>query len=203
GLLPGSREKEVKYLLPVLLRAARLIRENIPEARFIIPLTSATFKSSSSLNEQNIRNYIFKTLPDAILTVDETYNVYPILDFAIVASGTATLEAACASTPMIIIYRVSLLTEFLARISGRLPLVFGLPNIIMGRRVISEFAQRDANPVKIAREVTAFYFQGEKVQEQKDFLQEIKKKMGEPGATERAASVVIDFLQEIDQGQQE
>ncbi|MDD2715454.1 MAG: lipid-A-disaccharide synthase [Candidatus Wallbacteria bacterium] len=198
GLLPGSREKEVKYLLPVLLKAARLIKSSIPNAKFIIPITSATFKTSEDMNQEKIEGYIRQNFPEAQLTVDATYNVFSTLDFAVIASGTATLEAACMNIPMIIIYKISLLTELIARLSGKLPIIFGLPNLILGRQVIPEFAQRDANPEKIASEVVNFYRNQERIEQQKNYLKDVLKKMGEAGATERAARLIIDFLRRND-----
>jgi len=194
GLLPGSRSKEIKYLLPILIKSAKLIKKRIKNAFFIIPMTSASFSKESGISETAIRKKIKSELEGCILTIDETYNIFQILDFAIIASGTATLEAACSMVPMIIIYKVSLLTELVGRIMNRLPDIFGIPNLIMKRREIPELAQKDANPVKISSELFKLLENEEKLNRQKKFLLEIKKRIGDSGATGRAAKIVMEFL---------
>lgn len=194
GLLPGSREREIKYLLPVLIKSAKEIKKRIPNAFFIVPMTSASFMQKSNISERKIRNILKRELSDSLLTIDETYNIFQVLDFAIIASGTATLEAAYSDIPMVIIYKISLLTEIIARITGRLPKMFGIPNLMMDKRVIPELAQRDANPERISSELCRLYEDPDELKKQMDFLCQIKKKIGASGATHRAAEIVMEFL---------
>jgi len=194
GLLPGSREREIKYLLPVLIKSAKEIKKKIPNAFFIVPMTSASFMQKAKISERKIRDVLKRELSDSLLTIDETYNIFQVLDFAVIASGTATLEAAYSNIPMVIIYKISLLTEIIARITGRLPKIFGIPNLMMGKKIIPELAQSDANPERISRELCRFYEDSSELKKQRDFLSDVKKKIGASGATKRAAEIVKEFL---------
>lgn len=194
SLLPGSREKELVYMLPVIFKTAQIIQKKIKNIQFLIPITSATLKVSKKYNEKYIRRYLKENLPSAKLIIDETYDALAISNFAIITSGTATLEAACLNIPMIIIYRVSKITEWIARLSSKLPVMFGLPNLLMGRQLIPELAQSDASPQNIANEFLSYYYNPEKLKEQIKFLKQIRKKMGEKGATNRTADIILNEL---------
>jgi lipid-A-disaccharide synthase len=154
ALLPGSRHKELHYHLPEMLEAAaritRLDDSSYGTPQFVLPL-------ASTIRREQVEEAITARLSDGLsLTVleQETYNALGHAEIAVVASGTATVEAALLGTPMVIVYRASELNWRLIR-----PLIhletFGMVNLIAGRRVVPELMQRDVTGEKIAGEVAA------------------------------------------------
>jgi lipid-A-disaccharide synthase len=123
----------------------------------------------------------------------KTYDVIASADLAIVASGTATLETGLLGVPMIIIYKVSLFSELIARMFISVQHM-GLVNIIAGKTIAPELIQSDVNGQRIASEALAILLNHEKKQEMITELQDIRSKMGEPGAAGRAAKIACDML---------
>ncbi|HSE95683.1 MAG TPA: lipid-A-disaccharide synthase, partial [Methylomirabilota bacterium] len=122
GLLPGSRREEVRRLWPVLLGAARAIAVRIPGVRFAVPLTPGPVPPAVARSVQEAQ-LTLRILPG------EAHRVMAAADLLLVASGTATLEAACYGTPMIVVYRLSTLSYGLARLVVRGVSHISLPNI--------------------------------------------------------------------------
>jgi len=146
ALLPGSRASEVDMHASLLLRAARLIAEARADAQFLMPLAS---RATREQMRQAIHDEDAESLPITLM-YGHADDALRAADVALVASGTATLEAALARCPHAIFYKVAPLT---ARIVARkllLPYV-GLPNVIAGRFVVPELLQDDATPVNLAR----------------------------------------------------
>lgn len=186
ALLPGSRLSEVTKLLPEMLLAAEIISQKIPGVQFVLPLADTL--------EENIIFDISKNSPVKIKVIaGKTYDVISSADLAIVASGTATLETGLLGVPMIIIYKVSLFSELIARMFIRVQ-TMGLVNIIAGKTIAPELIQSDVNGQRIASETLAILLNPEKKQEMIGELQDIRTKMGEPGAARRAAQIAYDML---------
>ena len=114
ALLPGSREKEVKLLLPVMLDTAKIIHGQKPDSQFLI------LRSSTVRHEIFNRITAHYQLPIVMLS-DMTYDGISASDFALVASGTATLETAILGVPMVIMYKVSFLTWAYLKMAVKLP----------------------------------------------------------------------------------
>ena len=131
ALLPGSRQKEVRYILPTLCESADLIAVKKPGTQFVLPIAPGLD-----------RNFIEKFIQERPITiaVDETYNTIRYARAAIVASGTATLETALLGTPEVIVYRISGATWFLGKFLLKVRL-FGIVNIILGEEVVPELFQ--------------------------------------------------------------
>ena len=146
ALLPGSRMSEIEMHAELVLATAARIHEARDDARFLVPfVTRATRDAFESAMHRSGRD----ALPITLL-YGHAEDALRAADVGIVASGTATLEAALARCPHVIFYRVSALT---ARIVGRrllLPYV-GLPNVLAGGFVVPEFLQEDATPVNLAQ----------------------------------------------------
>jgi lipid-A-disaccharide synthase len=148
ALLPGSRQSEIDYMGELFINTARLLLERFPEAQFLVPLaTRATHEAF-----------------DAMLTRCKAWDL-PIRklfghaqmamiasDVVLVKSGTATLEVALTKRPMVITYKLSELTYRLVKRKLKLPYV-GLPNILLGDKVVPELLQHDATPQKLAEAV--------------------------------------------------
>lgn len=188
ALLPGSRNREISSLLPPLLGAARKIWEKNNNAQFIICRASTIARQiyKDIIDKEKI-DFPYKLLDD------DTYNAVRAGDLAIVASGTATLETAILNTPMIIVYKVSLLTWLLAKICIKIPCI-GLVNVVAGQKIVPELIQFDATPEKIARTATMLLNDKAALEKIHADLFAVKNALGLPGASRRAAEEIARFL---------
>lgn len=141
ALLPGSRQQEIKKLFPLMMSCKKLIQQKIPEAQFVLPLASGlSILDIQSRPEDHLH-----------ITQDPAYEVLNISEAAIVASGTATLEAALMKTPLAIVYKVWGFS-FAKRFIIKTPYI-GLCNIAAQQVVAKEFIQDEAKPQLIAAEI--------------------------------------------------
>ncbi len=146
ALLPGSRVSEVEMHTELVLRTAALIHEARPDARFLVPFVSRPTRAGFE-NAQHRLGYA--DLPVTLL-YGHANDALTAADVGIVASGTATLEAALSLCPHVVFYRVSALTAWIVRRKLRVPWV-GLPNVLAGRFVVPELLQDDATPGNLAQ----------------------------------------------------
>ncbi len=146
AFLPGSRQSEVKYLAHTYIETARLILQKLPEARFLVPLVS---RETRGIFEQAIYDCDAHELPITLL-FGHAQDAMIVADGVLVASGTATLEAALLKRPMVITYRMPALSYWLMKRKRYQPYV-GLPNILCGRFVVPELMQEDATPENLSQ----------------------------------------------------
>lgn len=146
ALLPGSRVSELEFHADVMIETARRLVEARPESRFFVPLAT---RETREYFESRLYALEARELPIAIL-FGHAHLALHAADAALVASGTATLEAALARCPMVITYRVPPLTYRLMRRKALLPYV-GLPNILAGEFVVPELLQDQATPEHLAQ----------------------------------------------------
>ena len=144
ALLPGSRRAEVNRLLPEMLKAAVLIKDERPETQFVLPL-------ADSISPESIASMMDAKQVTVHIVQNDTYDALAVSDIAIVASGTATLETALLDVPMVIVYRVSAITYYLAKLAVRIDHL-GLINILAGRTVGSS-----SESSKFGRKSTVFF----------------------------------------------
>ncbi len=187
ALIPGSRSGEIERLLPEMITAARLYLREQPETRFLIPVApSIQFADIENLIPANFRDYVtlFRQ-PLATLLKD--------VSFALVTSGTATLETALAEIPMVVIYKINQLSYMVGKRVIKVPFV-SLVNLIAGKEIVPELIQTEANPKKIVHQMRKIrdnklgYYKTVKA------LQKVKLRLGKPGAAHRAAIAIIDEL---------
>lgn len=145
AMLPGSRQSEVQQLADLYVKAAALIVLERPDIQFLVPLIT---RETRTLFEQAIYANQAEALPIQIL-FGHAHMAMEAADAVIVASGTATLEAALLKRPMVITYRMPALSWQILKRMNYLPYV-GLPNILAGRFVVPELLQKDATPEKLA-----------------------------------------------------
>ncbi len=187
GLLPGSRKKEIELLLPEMVKAAGLIAKNREEVRFAVPV-------AGTLDIEYIKGFTSGASAEINIFSGRAYDVMAASDFLLVASGTATLEAAIVGTPMAMTYRMAPLTYFIGR--RLVNLEFGsLPNIIAGKGIIPEFVQHNATGEKMAEEVLKVLSDTGRMAEMKEDLRKVREALGGPGASRRAAEIVYKALQ--------
>jgi lipid-A-disaccharide synthase len=184
AILPGSRHAELAQHLPVLREASRLIQRALP-AQFVI--AAAPGSSLAELRE----NWPSGVMPRVV--EGQTYNTLAAADAAIVSSGTATVEAALLDVPMVVIYRVTPLTALLAK-----PLLrtsyFSMVNLIAERRVVPELIQHDFTPDRVASEVVRLLRDSRARDELRAGLADVRRRLGPPGAAERAADAIAALL---------
>jgi len=188
GLLPGSRIHEVERLLPPLLASAHLLQKEIPDLQFILPLAPGLPKTILSSYIENI------SVPVKVVK-GFNYDVMNLSDLLITASGTATLEGAILGKPMIIIYRVSFLSYWIGRALIQVDHI-GLVNLVAGKEIAPELIQQDVHPQRIAEEALLILRDPILSRKMTDSMGEVCQKLGEPGAAQRAARIVISLLRE-------
>ncbi|MFC1643889.1 lipid-A-disaccharide synthase [Candidatus Omnitrophota bacterium] len=188
ALLPGSRKSEILNMLPVMLDTAERIHKDRKDIRFVIAenshLERALYDSALAGHEELALSRF----------TDDTFACLEKCDFAIVTSGTATLETAIMEKPMVITYRAAILTFILFRIFARIPFI-GLVNIIAGKEVAPELLQGDATAEKLSEKVMDIIKDEARMNRMKDELRKVKHSLGEKGASRRAAEAVNRFVQ--------
>ena len=145
ALLPGSRRSELHYMAEAFVLAAHRFRQEVPEVHFVCP--TATRETRDQF-ERIIHAHERSDLPLTLL-FGHSHEALAAADLALVASGTATLEAALFKTPMVIVYRQSPITWALMRMMMYLPYV-GMPNILAGERLVPELLQGRASPAALS-----------------------------------------------------
>ena len=193
GLLPGSRKKEVSSLLPLFLKAASKIKllMNCPVV-FLLPVASTiTFVELEAAGLSDYQNIL------DIKIVDEAdrYNMMAACDCAVAASGTVTLELAILQIPMVVCYKLSGLTYFLGKLLVKVE-YFSLVNLIAGYEAVQELLQDEVQPDRIAKELCLLLNSYSHRSKMQNCLQQVKEKLGEAGASHRAAKIVGKILQE-------
>ena len=181
-LMPGSREMEIQRLLPVMLGAAKILKQKQPELDFAIPRAATIAKK---ILEDSVRQAGLNIR----LIEGHNYDVMSVADLAIVTSGTVTLEAAMCGLGCEILYKSSPISFWIAKRVVKIPNI-GLPNIVAGRQIEPELLQDDCTPDKIASTALELLEPERFAQLQRDLL-EVKEKLGEPGAVKRVAELVL------------
>ena len=186
ALLPGSRHSELKYILPPLLETAARLRQTHPHIQLILPLARTFDRAEISAEISSLNNLT--------LIERDTYNAVAAADLAVVASGTATLETAIIGTPLIVVYRASSLnwrifwplinTEFV-----------GMPNLIAGKEIAPELLQDDLNADRLSKEIVAYLDDSARLAKARNDLAEVREKLGEANASERAAKQILALLE--------
>ena len=181
-LMPGSREMEIQRLLPVMLDAVKILKQKRPELDFAIPRAATIAKE---ILEDSVRQAGLNIR----LIEGHNYDVMSVADLAIVTSGTVTLEAAMCGLGCEILYKSSPVSFWIAKRVVKIPNI-GLPNIVAGRQIEPELLQDDCTPENIAATALKMLEPERFAQLQRD-LQEVKEKLGEPGAVKRVAELVL------------
>jgi len=187
GLLPGSREREVRRILPAMLAAATLLKQRDPEMRFEVSAASAKM---TVLIEKIAAACGFTALP---ISVGNASNLMQRAAAGMVASGTATMEASFFRFPFVLIYKVSWLTFIPGRLLVRVQHL-GMPNILAGRTMIPEFIQHQARPEAIADAVWELYSNESLRASMIRGMGEVILQLTEIEAGHRAAEVVLREL---------
>src|SRR5262249_45565535 len=164
--------------LPAMLEAAQYLHKEGAGCEFVLPV-------ASTLDEK----WLQSQLGDAGSLIHSVYDARATLKHsraAVVASGTATVEAALAGTPFVVVYRLAPLTWLLGRRLVSLD-TFAMPNLIAGRRIVAELIQRDCKPANIVRELSAIIPDGPAREKMLRDLAEVRQKLRDSGSSEAPA----------------
>lgn len=193
ALLPGSRHKELARILPPMLDAAALVARTRPEVQFIVALARNRSPNEAQEIIQAFRqNNASNNAPlsgSLHITQHETREALAAADAAVVASGTATLEAALIGTPLVIVYKESFINWHTL---GRLIHTehFGLVNLIANERLVTELMQNDLNGERLAREILSL-LDATRNAALRTRLSEVTMQLGAGGSSARTARAII------------
>ena len=195
GLMPGSRRSEIRHILPVMLSTAANIAQVYPNAQWVLPLAPGISHELIEKCKQG-QNLSGKQVPPIKIVEDATYPVMRASTLLLVTSGTATLEAACIGTPMIIVFRTASLNWHI--IKALTPLErSGLPNLIAGRDIVPELLQTELTPTALTDMSLDFLQNPQKRETQREALQTVHAQLGTAGAAERTAELVLDAAKSL------
>ena len=187
SICAGSRSQEIKGIFPILLKAAELIKKDIPDAEFIMPVPS------TKIIEQMFP-LVGDFHPKAI--AGQTYDILAASDLAICTSGTINLEASLLGTPNIMVYKLSPLTRFIGKyllgIERKIK-YFSMPNILLDEKVIPELVMGEANPERIAEEALSILKDKARREKMKNSFAKLKSQLGSEGVIRRIAETILAF----------
>lgn len=187
ALLPGSRKSEVSYLLPVMLDAAEKLADTYKVINFVIPVADTVdhdlLSAECESRELNIE-----------LLKSNDYQKIASCELALVASGTATLELAILGVPTIVVYKMNPLSYAVVKRWLTIDLV-SLTNIIAKQKIVPELLQEDATSDNLFQEAQLLLTDQNEYQRQKVELERVYQALGQGGAAEKLARLIIKFLQ--------
>ena len=186
GLLPGSRVAEIRRHLPLLLRASERIQAFSKNLTVVVGL-GETGDGRAAESAAAAAGVAARVIPG------RTPEVIRAADFLLAVSGTVTLEAAILGTPMLITYRLGALTFFLARILVHVGFI-GLPNLVAEDAIVPELIQHEATAERLAATALEILGSPDRLARMRAALQDVRRRLGRPGATERAAREVLALL---------
>jgi lipid-A-disaccharide synthase len=189
GIFPGSREREVRKLMPVLIQVMRELRARKHELRFEIAAASEALAPTIRAEIEGAGN----SLGEVDLVVDAAAGTMQRSAVGVIASGTATLEAAFFRLPFVLVYKVAWLTYLAARFLVQVKHL-GMPNVLAGREIIPEFIQEKAEPVRIADAVVRLLDEPARRAQMNGDFDSVMAKLGTGGANETAARAIFNAI---------
>lgn len=186
-LVPASRQQEIKYMLPAIFGAAQQIQAKLPNVKFLIPLSLERYRSQilSAIEQYGLNAAIVEGSP---------LNAIAAADLAITKSGTVNLEIALLNVPQVVMYRLAPFTAWVAEHILKLEIPFASPpNLVGMKEIVPEFLQDEATPKNLAQAAMEL-LQPEKREKTIFDYQEMRQRLGESGACNRAATAILDML---------
>ena len=192
-IIPASRKQELKYILPTLLKAAKLLQEKDPSITVLIP---SGLKEFDKLLNNSLKEY---GVSGRIILSNEVDDIKPFLfsaaHLALAKSGTINMELALNSVPQIVGYKVSRVTAFFARYLLRFNVKYISPvNLLLNKMLIPEFIQEDFKAEKIFNSALRILEDNSTKEDITIGYKRLKDKLGKPGVTDRASKDILDML---------
>lgn len=195
ALLPGSRWQELRRLLPIMLRATHIIAAHRPDARFVLPV-------APSINDVEVDGIMQSVEhPPIELLKGNSYAAMAGADLGLIASGTATLEAAILGLPLILAYRVSSVSAVIYRSLADRKIreegvLLALPNLILGKRIVPEFIQEACTDENLARAALDILASPQRMKEIHDSMAELQEIIGPRDVMSRVARMALHLAEE-------
>ncbi len=189
GLLPGSRANEINRLLPIMLAAAEILQARIPGIQFMLP-------QADSISDELLESYMRQSLVKITVIKNQPYDVIQCCDVVMTTSGTATIEIALLTVPMVITYKLAALTYWLGRWLVNTPFI-GLPNIILGKGFIKELIQHEATSENLAEEIERILTDKFYTDQMRDNLNQVKQQLGQGGGSKNMAELALEIMKKI------
>jgi lipid-A-disaccharide synthase len=186
ALLPGSRGSELARILPEGVKAAAMLHREWPSMQVVVPV-------APGIDPARIRTAFEGSGVSPILVEGRAPEVVGASDVAIVASGTATLEAGLMERPLVVVYRMAASSALIARAALKIPHV-SLVNLLAGREVVPELLQGEMTAENIAREARRLWPPGPERSRVLEGLAEVRRALGPPGAARRTAEALAQLL---------
>ncbi len=192
GFLPGSRKSEITSLLPEFGGAARILRQRLPHLSFACV-------RAPNIEDSLLRAHWPSDVPVEFVSPDNRWAFMRRCEMLIAASGTVTLESALVGTPTLVTYKVSPVSYAVGKMLVKVPFI-SLPNLIAGRQIFPELLQRACDAVPLADTALSWLLPvpgTDPLEAVRRQLDEVRAALGEPGAPDRAAAVVLEDLQRL------
>lgn len=186
GLLPGSRANEINRLLPIMLAAAEILQARIPGIQFMLP-------QADSISDELLESYMRQSLVKITVIKNQPYDVIQCCDVVMTTSGTATIEIALLTVPMVITYKLAALTYWLGRWLVNTPFI-GLPNIILRKGFIKELIQHEATSENLAEEIERILTDKFYADQMRDNLNQVKQQLGQGGGSKNMAELALEIM---------
>lgn len=201
ALLPASRQQEIQYLLPTILRAAKQLQEKLPQVYFWVPLSLPRYRAAV---QRGIDRYQLRAtvLPNLEIERSSQQREYlrtcaiAAADLAITKSGTANLEIALLDVPQIVLYRLNPFTAWVSDVLLRASVPFISPvNLVQMKTIVPELLQKQVTPANIVRHAMELLLDPARRQQMRQDYQATRQALGKPGACDRAAREIFAVLQ--------
>jgi len=189
ALLLGSRKSELNQHLSLMIDSVNILSDNVPDLQFVAPLLD---RQSIAFVEKKLLNLYGSVQVNVEFRAGDTRNTLKAADVAIIASGTATLEALLCECPMVVTYRVPKLTAWLMRRKANAEYV-SLPNIIAGTSLVGEYIQENAKAYLLAKEVTSLLKEPQRLEVMKGRFVKIKEAL-RVGSAKRVVDEIQNYL---------
>ena len=189
ALLLGSRKSELNQHLSLMIDSVNILSDNVPDLQFVAPLLD---RQSIAFVEKKLLNLYGSVKVNVEFRAGDTRNILKAADVAIIASGTATLEALLCECPMVVTYRVPKLTAWLMRRKANTEYV-SLPNIIAGTSLVGEYIQENAKAYLLAKEVTSLLKETQRSEVMKGRFVKIKEAL-RVGSAKRVVDEIQNYL---------
>ncbi len=185
AILPGSRLQDFESHLPTFAESVKLIGEKVEGVRWALGL-------ASSLADQ-VRPFLERAGKEPVPVTTAVYDLMAAADVVLTKTGTATVECAIVGTPMVTVYKTGWLNYAIASRLVKVPYI-AMPNLIANRRVVPELIQHQATPQAIAEEAIRVLLDSGVAKLQHDGLGDVRHLLGSPGAVQRAADTIDEWL---------
>ena len=187
-LVPASRQQEIEYLLPVILEAAAVLQQKLPEVQFLLTLSTPEFAT-----------VIQKAIKASALSVkiipEDTLSAIAAADLAITKSGTVNLELALLNVPQVVLYCVNPLTMWLGRTFLNFSVPFISPtNLVVNEPIVPELLQEEATVSRIVQEAMALLTEPSRRETMRQGYQRVRDGLGEVGVRDRAAQAILSLI---------